>query len=68
VTANDSMLVPGDGLLLCSDGLTKGVKADHILDAIQAAPDPQMASEQLVVLANQAGGTDNITVIVIMTE
>jgi len=52
---------------LCSDGLTKGVRAAQILDAIKVAPDPQAASDQLVVLANQAGGEDNTTVIVIMT-
>jgi PPM family protein phosphatase len=68
VTLNALTLIPGDSLLLCSDGLTKGVRAARILDAIQAAPDPQVASEQLVVLANQAGGEDNTTVIVIMTD
>jgi PPM family protein phosphatase len=68
VTLNELTLVPGDCFLLCSDGLTKGVGAVQILEAIQAAPDPQAASEQLVALANQAGGEDNTTVIVIMTR
>jgi len=68
VTLNELTLIPGDCFLLCSDGLTKGVKAAQILDAIRAAPDPQAASDQLVALANQAGGEDNTTVIVIMTR
>ena len=68
VTLDELMLIPGDCFLLCSDGLTKGVRAAQILDAIQAAPDPQAGSDQLVALANQAGGEDNTTVIVIMTS
>src|SRR5438132_620643 len=67
VTLSESTLISGDCLLLCSDGLTRGVRPDKILDAIRAAPDPQTASDELVVLANQAGGEDNTTVIVIMT-
>jgi PPM family protein phosphatase len=68
VTLNELTLIPGDCFLLCSDGLTKGVRAAQILNAIQAAPDPQAASDQLVTLANQAGGEDNTTVIVIMSR
>ena len=68
VSLNELTLIPGDCLLLCSDGLTKGVRAAQILDAIQDGPDAQAASDQLVALANQAGGEDNTTVIVIMTR
>jgi serine/threonine protein phosphatase PrpC len=68
VTLNELMLIRGDCFLLCSDGLTKGVRAARILDAIQAAPDPQAAADKLVALANQAGGEDNTTVIVVMTD
>ena len=68
VSLNELTLIPGDCFLLCSDGLTKGVRAAQILDAIQAAPDAQAASDQLIALANQAGGEDNTTVIVIMTR
>ena len=67
VTLKELILIPRDCFLLCSDGLTKGVSAAQILDAIQAAPDPQTASDQLIALANHAGGEDNTTVIVIMT-
>jgi protein phosphatase len=68
VTLNELTLNPGDCFLLCSDGLTKGVRAAQILDVIQAARDPEAATDELVALANQAGGEDNTTVIVIMTR
>jgi serine/threonine protein phosphatase PrpC len=67
-TLSELTLVPEDCLLLCSDGLTRGVRPEQILDAIRGAPDPQIASDELVALANQAGGEDNTTVVVIMTR
>ena len=68
VTLNEVNLIQGDALLLCSDGLTRGVTSSQILAAILAAPDPQTASQHLVALANKAGGEDNTTVIVIMIQ
>ena len=57
-------LEPGDRLLLCSDGLTEMVSDDVIAGAFDdAAPDD--VAWNLVELANQAGGVDNITVIVV---
>lgn len=54
----------GDALLLCSDGLTKHVE-DERLAAVLGAGGPVAArAQKLVELANQAGGSDNITVIV----
>ena len=67
-TLSELTLIPGDCLLLCSDGLTRGVRPEQIRDAIRAAPAPQIASDTLVALANQAGGEDNTTVVVIMTR
>jgi hypothetical protein len=55
----------GDRLLLCSDGLTGMLRDDEIQQILEAEPDPQAAAEQLVEVANRAGGDDNITVIVI---
>ena len=58
-------LVPGDRLLLCSDGLTGMVQPDDIAaDAAGASPIPRAAA-QLVDAANSAGGEDNITVVVV---
>jgi PPM family protein phosphatase len=58
-------LQPADRLLLCTDGL-HGVIDDASLSAILAAhPDPAGACEALIDAANQAGGPDNITALVI---
>ena len=54
-------LQPGDRLLLCSDGITRHVADDEIA-RIATAAEPTTASGQLVDLANQRGGSDNITV------
>lgn len=58
-------LFPGDTLVLCSDGLTRMVPEFEVAGALQAEPDPQRAAEKLVDLANESGGVDNVTVIVI---
>lgn len=58
-------LVAGDRLLLCSDGLTSMVDAERIRRTLAEADDPQRAAEDLVELANSAGGEDNITVVVL---
>jgi protein phosphatase len=58
-------LAIGDVVLLCSDGLTQGVKASQIKEVVQREPDPQAASERLVQMANEAGGMDNTTVILV---
>jgi protein phosphatase len=59
-------VLSGDILLLCSDGLTAGVGVDVILRVSQESTDPQAIAERLIALSNAAGGTDNVTVIVIM--
>ncbi|NNJ09584.1 SpoIIE family protein phosphatase [Chloroflexales bacterium ZM16-3] len=58
-------LRPGDSLLLCSDGqweMTRDAEMERIL-AREA--DPQTISEALVAAANQAGGEDNISVVLV---
>jgi PPM family protein phosphatase len=58
-------LVPDDRLLLCSDGLTAMLDADAIKQTLQSERDAQAAADRLVELANEAGGEDNVTVLVI---
>ena len=54
----------GDRLLLCSDGLTSMLDDDEILAALDAFPDDlEAASQDLIERANDAGGEDNVTVI-----
>jgi PPM family protein phosphatase len=61
----DIELHVGDRLLICSDGLSSLVGDDTIQSSLQEISDPQEAAERLVAQANDAGGDDNITVIVI---
>ncbi|MGK0333109.1 MAG: serine/threonine protein phosphatase PrpC, partial [Minisyncoccia bacterium] len=58
-------LIRGDRFLLCSDGLVDEVADPDILETITTLTDPQEAADRLVDQANEAGGRDNITVIVV---
>jgi serine/threonine protein phosphatase PrpC len=59
---------PGDLFVLCSDGLTGLVRDDEIAEAANAGTDLDAICEQLVDLANERGGDDNITVVVVRYE
>jgi protein phosphatase len=53
----------GDVYVFCSDGLS-GMIDDHaIVKVVTSAPDLEQAVTELVEAANQAGGTDNVTVL-----
>ncbi|ROS31559.1 PP2C family serine/threonine-protein phosphatase [Cellulomonas sp. PhB150] len=56
---------PGDRMLVCSDGLTDEVPDSRIEAELKAEPDPQAAAERLVDAALAAGGSDNVTVLVV---
>ncbi|RPI93006.1 MAG: serine/threonine-protein phosphatase [Chloroflexi bacterium] len=58
-------LLPGDTLLLCSDGLTDLVWNDEILEIVRSKANLKEAARALIELANSRGGHDNITVILI---
>ena len=60
-------LVPeeGDRFLLCSDGVTNEVSPEEITHVLSGTRDPREAAETLVRLANEAGGNDNATVVVL---
>ncbi len=58
-------LIPQDKLLLCSDGLSDLVTDDEILNAVESMPDTQSMLQSLVDLANERGGHDNITIILL---
>jgi PPM family protein phosphatase len=55
---------PGDELLLCSDGLNRRLTDDDIRGILARSATPAAACDALVAAANEAGGQDNITVIV----
>lgn len=62
---NSFPIHPGDKFLLCSDGLTSIVAEKNIKEILMSKKEPQIIADQLVEQANNNGGTDNITVIVI---
>jgi len=55
----------GDRFLLCSDGLTRGVRPPEILCAVDTASDAEQSSDRLLAMANDAGGDDNTTVLLL---
>jgi serine/threonine protein phosphatase PrpC len=55
----------GDVLVMCSDGLSGMIRADDIRQVLISVADPLEACKVLTDRANQAGGHDNITVIVV---
>jgi len=65
VDAAEIELFPRDSLLLCSDGLTRMVPENEIAEILAQAPGVGIAAERLVNRANECGGHDNITVVVI---
>jgi protein phosphatase len=59
-------LLPGDVLVLCSDGLTDYLKSSEILGVMQKTKNLNASVKTLVDQANQRGGQDNITVVMLM--
>ncbi|MGH9017214.1 MAG: protein phosphatase 2C domain-containing protein [Acidimicrobiales bacterium] len=55
----------GDRYLLCSDGLSNDVADDVMAGVLSSVRDPQAAADTLVALALEAGGSDNITAVVV---
>jgi PPM family protein phosphatase len=65
VDADEQMLLVGDYLLLCSDGLTRMVTDPEIASTLLTSTSAQNAADRLVDLANENGGADNVSVIVV---
>ena len=57
----------GDVIFLCSDGLTGRVE-DHEIAAIVRDYPPHEAARLLIAAANERGGSDNITVLIVSTD
>lgn len=58
----------GDRLLLCSDGLTGMLTDERIAELLGGYRDPMTAANELVAAANEAGGQDNISVVIVDLE
>jgi serine/threonine protein phosphatase PrpC len=59
------VFLAGDRFLFCSDGLTTMLSDQEIREAAIAEPIPKALCERLVDFANEKGGVDNITVVVV---
>jgi PPM family protein phosphatase len=65
VEVDEEIALEGDTYLLCSDGLTRELSDAQISGVLVETPDAQRSADRLIDLANQAGGGDNITAIVV---
>jgi protein phosphatase len=65
VEAHALEVQPGDRLLLCSDGLTEMLTDDEIAATLRSEADPEPAGRRLLAQANDAGGRDNITLVIV---
>lgn len=63
--ASESPVLGDDVVLLCTDGLTRMVEDPEINEVLRECSDAQTCADRLVLLANEHGGTDNISVIVV---
>lgn len=63
----DEIVEDGDALLLCTDGLSGLLTEDEMLKIVETYQ-PEECVRQLIAQANAAGGTDNITAIVVRVE
>ena len=60
----ETAFLPGDMLLLCSDGLSDMVDAGEITASLLAPGNPEKRIRSLIAKANEMGGKDNITVVI----
>ncbi len=65
VDTTEHLILVGDTLVLCSDGLTRMVTDPEIASTLLTSTSAQEAADRLVELANEYGGADNISVIVL---
>ncbi len=62
------ILQPGDKLLLCSDGLWEMVHQQDLLQALSAQESPQVICNRLIDKANENGGEDNISAVIVQVN
>lgn len=65
VDVTNHRLPPNSRLLVCSDGLWGAISEARLLDLARNTPDVQTACERLVAAANEGGGQDNISAVLV---
>ena len=68
IETGSSPFLPGDMLMLCSDGLTDLVNNETMNSILAASKTLKDKSEALINAANNAGGKDNITVVLVLND
>jgi len=68
VDTDEQILLVGDFVLLCSDGLTRMVSDPEIASTLLTSATAQESADRLVDLANENGGVDNVSVIVLRLD
>jgi protein phosphatase len=65
IDAGEHQLIPGDTILLCTDGVSRMVTDEEIGSTLMTSVSAQEAADRLIELANENGGVDNSTAIVV---
>ena len=65
IDAAEHILKPGDTLILCTDGVSRMVSDEEIASTLLTTTGAQAAAERLIDLANENGGVDNSTAIIV---
>jgi PPM family protein phosphatase len=68
IETGDSPFLPGDMLLLCSDGLTDMISNSGISNIVNSNNSLADKAKALINAANDAGGKDNITVVLVVND
>jgi protein phosphatase len=69
IELGEATIAVGDRFLLCSDGLTRTVTDEGLAAALDRfAGDPQGACDHLIATANENGGPDNVTAVVVEVQ
>ena len=68
IETGESPFLPGDLLLLCSDGLTDMIDRGIITDILSQKGELSGKAQSLIQAANDAGGKDNITVVLVQND
>ncbi|WP_026692079.1 Stp1/IreP family PP2C-type Ser/Thr phosphatase [Peribacillus kribbensis] len=65
IDVSEHKISQGDVLILCSDGLTNKVNDSALQEIIESETVMELKSEELIRLANENGGEDNITLVLV---
>ena len=68
IETGESPFLPGDALLICSDGLSDMISSARISQVLEKKSSLEQKAAELVEAANEAGGKDNITVVLVQNN